>query len=101
VTAIYALKHAILWLAAEVSLAYDVLLSPRVVPPAAWQKIKQPPSLLPDKFSALEEAIQVIIPQLPASDVRRLPQERGAEGRGKALHRGWLPLPLMHPPSYR
>jgi predicted nucleotidyltransferase len=28
----YALKHAILWLAAEVSLAHDVLLSPRVVP---------------------------------------------------------------------
>lgn len=35
----YALKHAILWLSAEVSLAYDVLLSPRVVPPAAWQKM--------------------------------------------------------------
>jgi len=37
----YALKHAILWLAAEVSLAHDVLLSPRVVPPAAWQKMAQ------------------------------------------------------------
>lgn len=41
----YALKHAILWLAAEVSLAYDVLLSPRVVPLAAWQKMGQADTL--------------------------------------------------------
>jgi predicted nucleotidyltransferase len=33
----YSLKHAILWLAAEISLTYDILLSPRVVPPGAWQ----------------------------------------------------------------
>ena len=37
----YAFKHAILWLAAEVSLAYDVLLSPCVIPPAAWQQMSQ------------------------------------------------------------
>lgn len=41
----YALKHAILWLAAEVSLAYTVLLSPRVVPPAAWQRMSQADTL--------------------------------------------------------
>jgi predicted nucleotidyltransferase len=35
----YPLKHAILWLAAEISLAYNVLLSPRVVPPEAWRKM--------------------------------------------------------------
>ena len=35
----YVLKHAILWLAAEVSLAHDVLLSPRVVPLTAWQQM--------------------------------------------------------------
>jgi predicted nucleotidyltransferase len=37
----YALKHAILWLAAEVSLACDVLLSPRVIPSAAWHRMAQ------------------------------------------------------------
>ena len=37
----YALKHAILWLAAEISLTYDVLLSPRVIPIAAWQQMGQ------------------------------------------------------------
>lgn len=41
----YVLKHAILWLAAEISLAYDVLLSPRVVPIAAWQKMGQADTL--------------------------------------------------------
>jgi predicted nucleotidyltransferase len=35
----YALKHAILWLAAEISLTFDVLLSPRVISPEAWQKM--------------------------------------------------------------
>jgi len=35
----HVLKHAILWLAAEVSLAHDVLLSPRVVPLTAWQQM--------------------------------------------------------------
>ena len=35
----YALKHAILWLAAEVSLAWDVLLSPRVIPYDAWRQM--------------------------------------------------------------
>ncbi|MBE7554472.1 MAG: nucleotidyltransferase domain-containing protein [Anaerolineales bacterium] len=37
----YSLKHAILWLAAEISLTYDVLLSPRVVPEIAWQQMTQ------------------------------------------------------------
>jgi predicted nucleotidyltransferase len=37
----YALKHDILWLAAEISLAYDVLLSPRVIPYAAWHEMAQ------------------------------------------------------------
>jgi len=41
----YAVKHAILWLAAEVSLAYDTLLSPRIVPSAAWQKMRQADTL--------------------------------------------------------
>lgn len=41
----YALKHAILWLAAEVSLTYDVLLSPRVVPPTAWQEMVEADTL--------------------------------------------------------
>lgn len=41
----YALKHAILWMAAEVSLAYDTLLSPRVVPSAAWQQMRQADTL--------------------------------------------------------
>jgi predicted nucleotidyltransferase len=41
----YAFKHAILWLAAEISLAYDVLLSPRVVSPEAWQKMVQADTL--------------------------------------------------------
>jgi predicted nucleotidyltransferase len=35
----YALKHTILWLAAEVSLAFDVLLSPRVIPVRSWQRM--------------------------------------------------------------
>ena len=37
----YALKHAILWLASEISLDYDVLLSPRVIPPGAWRQMAQ------------------------------------------------------------
>jgi len=41
----YDLKHAILWLAAEISLAYDVLLSPRVVPSKAWQEMAQSETL--------------------------------------------------------
>jgi len=41
----YALKHAILWLAAEVSLAYNVLLSPRVVPLTAWQEMVEADTL--------------------------------------------------------
>ena len=41
----YAVKHAILWLAAEVSLAYDTLLSPRIIPSVAWQKMRQADTL--------------------------------------------------------
>ncbi len=41
----YALKHAILWLACEVSLDFDVLLSPRVVPLTAWQQMAQAATL--------------------------------------------------------
>ncbi len=37
----YTLKHAILWLAAEVSLTYNVLLSPRVIPVSAWQTMSE------------------------------------------------------------
>ena len=37
----YAFKQAILWLAAEISLDFDVLLSPRVVPPEAWRKMAE------------------------------------------------------------
>jgi predicted nucleotidyltransferase len=35
----YALKHAILWLAADVSLACDVLLAPCVIPWTAWERM--------------------------------------------------------------
>ena len=41
----YAFKQAILWLAAEISLDYDVLLSPRVIPPAAWRKMVEADTL--------------------------------------------------------
>jgi predicted nucleotidyltransferase len=41
----YDLKHAILWLAAEVSLVFDVLLSPRVIPSPAWQKMVEADTL--------------------------------------------------------
>jgi predicted nucleotidyltransferase len=41
----YAFKRAILWLAAEVSLAYDVLLSPRVVPPESWRRMVEADTL--------------------------------------------------------
>jgi predicted nucleotidyltransferase len=41
----YAFKHAILWLAAEISLDYDVLLSPRVIPLEAWRKMVEADTL--------------------------------------------------------
>ncbi len=43
--AAYAFKQAILWLATEISLDYDVLLSPRVIPPEAWQKMVEADTL--------------------------------------------------------
>jgi predicted nucleotidyltransferase len=41
----YAFKQRILRLAAEISLDYDVLLSPRVVPPEAWRKMVEADTL--------------------------------------------------------
>lgn len=41
----YAFKQAVLRLAAEVSLAYDVLLSPRVITPQAWQLMAEADTL--------------------------------------------------------
>lgn len=41
----YALKHAILWVAAEISLAHEVLLSPRVIPSTAWERMAQADTL--------------------------------------------------------
>ena len=41
----YTFKRAILWLAAEISLTYDVLLSPRVIPPEAWQRMAEADTL--------------------------------------------------------
>jgi predicted nucleotidyltransferase len=56
----YSLKHAILWLAAEISLAYDILLSPRVVPPGAWQKMAQAGTLFYRTVHA--ESISLLAP---------------------------------------
>jgi predicted nucleotidyltransferase len=56
----YALKHAILWLAAEVSLACDVLLSPRVIPPEAWQRMIEADTLFYRSVSA--ESIPLLAP---------------------------------------
>jgi predicted nucleotidyltransferase len=35
----YALKRRILWIAADISLEYSVLLSPRIIPPDAWNEM--------------------------------------------------------------
>lgn len=59
-TSDYSLKHAILWLAAEISLAYDVLLSPRVIPPAAWQEMTQGNTLFYRAIST--ESIPLLTP---------------------------------------
>ena len=56
----YALKHTILWLASEVSLAYDVLLSPRVIPSGAWQRMAQGETLFYRDVQA--EGIPLIAP---------------------------------------
>ena len=48
----YALKHAILRLAADISLACDVLLSPRVIPPQAWQNMVEADTLFYRSVSA-------------------------------------------------
>jgi predicted nucleotidyltransferase len=41
----YALKHRILWIAADISLEYNVLLSPRIIPPAAWNEMAEADTL--------------------------------------------------------
>ncbi len=41
----YSPKHAILWLASEISLTFDVLLSPRVIPLQSWQKMVEADTL--------------------------------------------------------
>lgn len=61
----YQLKHAILWLAAEVSLAHDVLLSPRVIPPTAWQQMTQGNTLFYRTVCA--EGIPLFTSELEAS----------------------------------
>jgi predicted nucleotidyltransferase len=48
----YALKHAILWMAADVSLAFDVLLSPRVIPTQSWQRMVEADTLFYRSVSA-------------------------------------------------
>lgn len=56
----YPLKHAILWLAAEISLAHNVLLSPRVIPPEAWRKMAQANTLF---FRAVQaEGVSLLAP---------------------------------------
>ena len=74
----YALKHAILWLAAEVSLAHDVLLSPRVIPPAAWQKMAQAGTLFYRTVRA--EDIPLLAP--PQATQRSLAKVFGEPSRG-------------------
>lgn len=64
----YDLKHAILWLAAEISLAYDVLLSPRVVPPQAWREMVQRDTLFYRDVHA--EGIPLLAPQLHGGPAR-------------------------------
>ena len=56
----YPLKHDILWLAAEISLAHNVLLSPRVIPPEAWQQMAGANTLF---FRAVQaEGISLLAP---------------------------------------
>jgi predicted nucleotidyltransferase len=43
--AAYTLKHRILWMAAEISLEYDLLLSPRIIPPDAWGEMAEAETL--------------------------------------------------------
>jgi len=57
----YAFKHAILWLAAEISLDHDLLLSPRVVPSGAWQEMAQGETLFYRTVCA--EGIPLLTPQ--------------------------------------
>jgi predicted nucleotidyltransferase len=48
----YATKHGILWLAAEVSLAFNVLINPRVIPLHSWQKMSEAEALFYRSVSA-------------------------------------------------
>jgi uncharacterized protein len=66
----YSLKHAILWLAAEVSLAHDLLLSPRVVPLVAWEQMSQGNALFYRTVAA--EGIPLLTPVQEDSAITQL-----------------------------
>jgi predicted nucleotidyltransferase len=56
----YSIKRSILWMAAESSLEHGVLLSPRVIPPAAWDEMEKADTLF---FRAIRtESIPLLIP---------------------------------------
>jgi hypothetical protein len=56
------------WLAAEISLAHNVLLSPRVIPPEAWRKMAQADTLF---FRAVQaEGISLLAPPRAASVIQ-------------------------------
>lgn len=56
----YALKHRILWIAADVSLEYSVLLSPRIIPPTAWNEMAEANTLFYRTIRA--ESIPLLTP---------------------------------------
>jgi len=66
----YSLKHTILWLAAEVSLAHEMLLSPRVVPLVAWEQMAQGNTLFYRTVSA--EGIPLLAPVQEDSTITQL-----------------------------
>jgi predicted nucleotidyltransferase len=57
---VYALKHRILWIASETSLEYDVLLSPRVIPPDDWDEMAEADTLFYRTICA--ESIPLLTP---------------------------------------
>jgi predicted nucleotidyltransferase len=56
----YSLKHRILWIAADISLEYGVLLSPRIIPPEAWNEMVEAETLFFRAISA--ESIPLLAP---------------------------------------
>jgi predicted nucleotidyltransferase len=56
----YSIKHRILWMAAESSLEHGVLLSPRIIPPAAWEEMEQADTLFYRTIRT--ESIPLLIP---------------------------------------